>query len=181
MSRMNWFITAFWLFVGGMLLWEFHDYNRTVVQTDAAAPKQEHYFFYDTNVDAKPAGPSQANVNGPDVEQIGYSTENNVPSTGSFTAHVTLKNLGTAKAVDVQVMVRPYRGIMVQSGEMTDTGNKYLDDNDPLSQYGEWVNVPDLAPGDSATVDTIFTSHANVAPGNNPKPQILFGTEKAKP
>lgn len=177
---MNWFITGFWIFIAIMLLWEFHDYNQVAVQTDAAAPKQEHFFFYDTNTDTPPPEASKAKVDGADVEQTAFTTEKNVPAAGSFTAHVTVKNLGTAKAVGIQVMVRPYRGIMTVSGEMSDTGNQYLDDNDPLSQFGQWVDVPDLAPGESATVDTIFTSRAGISPGNNPKPQILFGTEKAK-
>ena len=95
-------------------------------------------------------------------------------------SHITLKNVGSAKAVDIQIRVRPYRGTMTQSGEMSDQGNKYLDENDPLSQYGQFVSVPDLAPGASATIDVVFPDHANVSPGNNPKPEIDFGTEKTQ-
>jgi hypothetical protein len=177
---MSWFITVFWVFIATMLIWEFFSYNKNFSQVQAARPQDTHFFFYNTNVDAKPAAASKPAVAGPDVEQTAFTTENNVPSPGNFTAHITLKNLGTAKAVDVQIMVRPYRGIMVQSGEMSDQGNKYLDDGDPLAQYGQYVSFPDLAPGESATVDAVFLSHPNVDPGNNPKPEIDFGTDKAQ-
>ena len=180
MSKMSWFITVFWLFIATMLIWEFFSYNKNYGQTQAALPQDTHFFFYNTNTDAKPAEASTPKVDGPDVEQTLYSTEDNTPTPGNFTSHITLKNVGSAKAVDIQIRVRPYRGTMTQSGEMSDQGNKYLDENDPLSQYGQFVSVPDLAPGASATIDVVFPDHANVSPGNNPKPEIDFGTEKTQ-
>jgi hypothetical protein len=180
---MNWFLTAFWIFIAAMLIWEFYDYNRSFDQAQAAAPKQEHYFFYNTNTETQPSpaqGPKSI-VNGPDVEQVAYSTKDGVPASGSFTSYITLKNLGTAKAVDVQIMVRPYRGIVLEDFDITMRPDKILDDNDPLSLFGQYVSAPDLAPGESATVTAVFNSRPSITPGNNPKPQILFGTEKANP
>jgi hypothetical protein len=177
---MSWLIIVFWIFVATMLIWQFNDYNRSYGQAQAAMPQEDHAFFYNTNTAINPAEASKPKADGPDVEQTAFSTEDNVPSPGNFTAHVTLKNIGTAKAVDIQIMVRPYRGIMMGDFDITMHPNTYLDDNDPLSQYGQFVNVPDLAPGESATVDAIFLDHPHLTPGNNPKPQIIFGTEKAQ-
>jgi hypothetical protein len=177
---MSWFLTVFWVFIATMLIWEFFSYNKNYSQVQAAQPQDTHFFFYDTNVVAKPAAAGKPTVDGPDVEQVLYSTEESVPSPGNFTAHVTLKNKGTAKAVDVQIMVRPYRGIMLQSGEVISGQSTYLDESDPLSQYGQFVSFPDLAPGQSASVDVVFPDHPNVTPGNNPKPEIDFGTAKAQ-
>jgi len=172
-------IIAFWVFIVGMLLWQFYDYDQGLKEAAIVHPQQEHFWF--TNSVAAPAGPTQPKRDGADVQQTGFSIEDNAPSAGSFTCHVTLKNEGNAKAVDVQVSVRPYRGITRGDEDVGHTDMSTLSDDDPISQFGQWVSFPDLAPGESSTQDVIFVSRNDVRPGTNPNPEIQFQTEKAKP
>jgi len=172
-------IIAFWVFIVGMLLWQFYSYNKGLDQEAIDHPQQEHFWF--TNSVAAPAAPTQAHSDGADVQQTGFSVEDNAPGAGSFTCHVTLKNKGNAKAVAVQVSVRPYRGITRGDEDVGHTDMSILSDSDPISQFGQWVAFPDLAPGESSTQDVIFISRTDVRPGANPNPEIQFQTEKAKP
>ena len=172
-------IVAFWIFIVCMLLWQFYDYNQGLKEAAVEHPQQEHFWFTNS-VATAPAAPAQPKRDGPDVQQTGYSVEDNAPSAGSFTCHVTLKNKGNAKAVAVQVSVRPYRGITRGDEDVGHTDMSILSDSDPISQFGQWVSFPDLAPGESSTQSVIFLSRTDVRPGANPNPEIQFQTEKAK-
>ena len=172
-------IIAFWVFIVGMLLWQFYDYDQGFKQAAIDHPQQEHFWF--TNSVAAPAAPTQAHRDGADVRQTGFSVTDNAPGAGSFTCHVTLKNEGNAKAVGIQVSVRPYRGITRGDEDVGHTDMSILSDDDPISQFGQWVSFPDLAPGESNTQDVIFIGRTDVRPGTNPNPEIQFQTEKAKP
>ncbi len=174
-------IIAFWIFIGCMLLWQFYSYNQGLKEAAISHPTQEHFFFYNTNPGGAPAAPAQPKHNGPDVQQTGFSVENNAPGRGSFTCHVTLKNLGNAKAVGVQLWVRPYRGITRGDVDEGHADMSTLSDTDPIAQIGQWVSFPDLAPGESSTQSVVFLSRGDVTPGTNPNPEIHFQTEKAKP
>jgi hypothetical protein len=94
---------------------------------------------------------------------------------------VTLRNKGNAKAVGIQVSVRPYRGISKGDEDVGHTDLSLLSDSDPISQLGQWVTFPDLAPGESSTRNVVFVSRNDVSPGTNPNPEIQFQTEKTKP
>jgi len=172
-------IIAFWVFIIGMLLWQFYDYDQGFKQAAIEHPQQEHFWF--TNSVAAPAASTQAHRDGADVQQTGFSVEDNAPSTGSFTCHVTLKNSGNAKAVGIQISVRPYRGITRGDEDVGHTDMSTLSDDNPISQFGQWVAFPDLAPGESSTQNVVFTSRTDVRPGANPNPEIQFQTETAKP
>jgi hypothetical protein len=180
MSRTRKLIIAFWIFIGCMLLWQFYTYDRGLTQAAIEHPQQKQFWFTNS-VAAAPAAPTQPAHDGADVEQTGFSVEDNTPGTGSFTCHVTLKNRGNAKAVGVQVSVRPYRGISRGDEDVGHTPTGIVSDSDPISQLGQWVTFPDLAPGESSTRSVIFIGRTDVRPGTNPKPEILFQTEKAKP
>ena len=173
-------IIAFWIFIVCMLLWQFYSYNQGLKEAALEHPKQEHFWFTNS-VASAPTAPTQPKRDGADVQQTGFSVEDNAPSRGSFTCHVTLKNKGNAKAVGVQVSVRPYRGITKGDVDVGHTDMSILSDSDPISQFGQWVAFPDLAPGESSTRDVIFVSRNDVVPGTNPNPEIQFQTEKAKP
>jgi len=118
-----------------------------------------------------------------EVHQVSFWTKGDTPTPGSFTAYFTLKNQGGAKAVGVQIFVRPYRGISLRNTDrrMNSVSPDRLSDDDPLSQFGQWVGFPDLAPGESSTQSFVFLNRGNVSPGDNPNPQIDFETEKGKP
>jgi len=181
MSRTRKLIIAFWIFIGCMLLWQFYSYDQGVKEASIAHPQQTQFIFLPSN--AAPVSPTQGHHEGPNVQQTAYSVEENTPSTGSMTCHVTLKNLGNAKAVGVQVMVRPYRGTRTDDedvGRNTVTIT-LLDDNDPSARLTAWLSFPDLAPGESSTQSAIFFSRSGLKPGPNLNPEILFQTEKAKP
>ena len=193
MSRTQKLIIAFWIFVLIMLIWQFYSYNQGVTQNAIDHPQQQHFWF--TNSVGAPAAPVAPVVqNGADVEQTGYTIEENAPANGNFTVHVTLKNTGNAKATGVQVHVRPFRGMRLGDEDAGNSVLRTLSDDDPLSQYGQWVDFPDLAPGESSTQSVSFLNQSNatpVIPGQTPtgvpgqkplklKPEIVFSSEKAK-
>jgi hypothetical protein len=170
-------IWVFWIFVISMLLWQAYQYNQRLSAPDPQHPTDAHYFFYQPNPHANAAA-APAVADGPDVEQTAFSVEDNTPTSSNFTCSVTLKNKGKAKAINVQVRVRPYRGQPV--GDL-DTGRADLrpvDENSALSQFGQWVEFPDLAPGESSTQTVMFVKQVDGNYGNNPSPEVMFSPEK---
>ncbi|MEJ0000536.1 MAG: hypothetical protein WDO13_16080 [Verrucomicrobiota bacterium] len=96
-----------------------------------------------------------------------------MPSTGNITCRVTLKNLGSAKAVNVQVEVRPFHGGTL-GDEDVGPGIKPVDDSSAVAQLSQWLTFPDLVPGESETESVTFPAQTGVHPGKNPSPQIVF-------
>jgi hypothetical protein len=178
MTPMRWLIFSFWVFVGGMLVWQSYTYETNLEKVNDAQPQ---HFFFDPSRDQKPAA-ADPNLHAADVRQTGYSVTNN-PVSKSFVCHVVLTNKGNARAVGIQVFVRPFRGALVNGARNGDGELPHrLSDNDPLAQQGQSVEAPDLAPGESCTVSaTFFMSRSDVQPSSNPNPQITFETEKANP
>jgi hypothetical protein len=180
-GRMSWtrrFIWTLWIFLGVLLCWNLYSCNDKIA-TEAAKPKQDHFFFYQPT---KESAAAASIPEGPRVEQTGFRVEDNAPSDGAYTCHVTLKNTGKSKAINVQVCVRPFRGSV--SGGADDSGPNVstpIPDDDPRAQINQWLAFPDLDPGQSSTQSIVFTKVSN-APnfGNNPKPEIVFRPEKKK-
>jgi hypothetical protein len=176
MSRTRQAIIAFWVVIITLLIWEFYSYNTAVTKQEEEHPAQQHFYFIHTN------GPTaiapKAPREGADVEQVGFDIQRNTPSAGSFTCRVTVKNLGTAKAIGVQVDVRPYKGISLGDLDNGHPRPGTMSDNDAVAQIGQWVTFPDLAPGESASQSAVFLNRQDVGPGTNPQPEILFDTEK---
>jgi len=185
-------IIAFWVFIVCMLLWQFYSYDQGLHQQALEHPQQTRFFFFHTNSAQVVAPPVQKE--GPDVQQVGYTVESNAPAVGSFTVHVTLKNMGKAKAAGVQIHVRPYRGMRLGDEDVGNSPLRILPEDDPLSQYGEWVSFPDLAPGESSSQSVVFLDHQGATPvvmgvsdtgiPGQPMekitPEIIFGPEKSK-
>lgn len=176
MTRTNWLILGFWGFIGFMLIWQFLDYNSHIDKVAEEHPVQTQFFYFHTN--SAPVHASK--MQGPNIVQASYWTEPGKPSTGMFTSHIVLKNLGLTKAIDIQILVRPYRGIVMGDADngRTTSGLIPLNDNDPLSQYGQWASFPDLAPGESATETIVFMAQSGTRLGDNPNPQIIFSADK---
>jgi hypothetical protein len=173
-------IIAFWIFIIGMLVWEFYDYNQGLSQQAKDHPRQTQFFAYPPG-SGPAAKPVPVRAAGADVQQTAFTIEEDTPGKGSFTCHITLKNEGQSIAVAVQVKVRPFRGV---SNYDEDAGSQraiVLSDDDPISRIGEFVSFPDLAPNESSTQSVVFLSRSDFKPGKNPSPQILFQTEKPKP
>jgi hypothetical protein len=173
-------IVAFWVVICGMLIYQIYTYNQGISQAaQNHAPQQFFFLPPSSKKDAPPAPPVVHN--GPFVEQTAYSVHENTPSTGSFTCNVTLKNTGKAKAVNVQVAVRPYRGTRTDDEDRGPNvpGVTFLDDNDYRAQVCTWVPFPDLAPGESSTQSVVFLMRSDVRPGPNPNPEIIFEPDKA--
>jgi hypothetical protein len=193
MSLTRKLIIAFWIFIVIMLLWQFYSYDQGLKQAAIDHPQQDHFFFFNTNTAAASA-PVQPQINGPDIEQTAYSVEEQTPSSVTFTVHVTLKNLGNAKAVGIQIHVRPFRGMRLGDEDVGNSPLSILPEDDPRSQFGQWVSFPDLAPGESSTQSVIFLNQDNatpVIPGVSAtgvpgqaqeklKPEIIFSAEKAQ-
>ncbi len=192
MSRFRQLIAAFWIFVAIMLLWQFYTYNQAL--NNPAHPTQEHFYFLHTNGAAGTA-PTQPIRDGAYVEQTQYTVKEDDPTPGNFTVYVTLKNTGNAKAVAVQIHVRPFRGMRLGDEDAGNSPLHIIKDNDPTAQIGDWLSFPDLAPGESSTQSTTFLDKPGatpVIPGVTPNgipghpqeklaPEIVFDTEKSKP
>jgi hypothetical protein len=177
--RMSWtrrFIWLFWIFVISMLLWQCYQYNAELSKP-GATPQQQHFFFYQPT----PGKAPPVEHEGPFVEQTAFAVADNTPAVSSFTCHITLKNTGKGKAINVSVCVRPYRGTLLNNGD--DGGHndtKLIDDNSPRAQINQWVTFPDLDPGQSSTQSVIFYKEGASSYGTNPKPDIVYQPEKKK-
>jgi hypothetical protein len=178
MTRTNWLIVGFWAFIVIGCTWQCSSYNTHLDKETEAHPVRGEFFFYHSKND--PAHGGVATVAGAQVQQLNYWTEPETPSSGMFTSHVVLKNTGSAKATAVEIWVRPYKGIYTgdEDNGRSSRPEGNLSDNDPLTQYGQWVNFPDIAPGETATETVVFVARPGFNLGNNPTPQIIFSTDK---
>ena len=175
---MNWWRTvtvAFWTFVVLMLIWQSYTYNNQVEISKTHPGK--HYFY---NSDS--AFPTPPKTSAPDVRQVAYKVIRDSPQPGNFTVQFTVKNLGSVAATAIQVKVRPYLGFI--QGDQ-DNGHVHggtpISDNDPASQIGQWVALPDLAPGQSSSNSAVFIDQPNLSPNeDNPKLDMIFEPVKAK-
>ncbi len=178
---MRWIYAAFWIIVCLGIAWKAMSYNRHLDQAIVAAgPQQQHFFFIhgQTNTATQDAPPKP---DGADVQQVGFSYTMYSPSRQYVTCHVTLLNKGNRKATDVQILVYPYRGIILNADNDNHTdGHALLADN-PLSQINQWVAFPDLDPGQMMTKDAVFLNTTTETPGDDPYPQIIFHTAKPAP
>jgi len=173
---MRMFHIIFWVFIVGMLLWQFSSYNSGLDRKLAATPKRPDHFYYNaqTLAPAVPPKPDAA-----DVKQVSFTTTSESPTAGSFTCHVTLKNVGNLKAINVQIQVAPYLGAIL--GELDGDGRssaRSLTSNDSVTQITQWVAFPDMAPGETVTKDATFFNQTGYRPGTNYPPVITFESEK---
>jgi hypothetical protein len=161
-----------------MLLWQFYLYNHKLSTPDPAHPQQEHFFFYQPKLNAGVAAAAPVVTDGPNVVQTGFTVQDNTPTSQNFTCKVTLKNVGKAKAVGVQVHVRPYRGQPVGDVDMGRTVLTPVSDDSAIAQFGQWLEFPDLTPGESSTQTVVFVKQVGGNYGTNPSPEIFFEVEK---
>jgi len=180
---MQWLYAAFWILVGSMLLWQFQTYNAHLdrVVSDAG-PQQQHFYFLNGQTNATTTTAAPPKPDGPDVKQISFAVEKDTPSPGFFTCHVQLKNVGNKKALDVQVLVTPFRGALAGNDPEGDRSEVHgLKDSDVVTQISQWVSFPDMAPDESITKDAVFTTQTGYNQGDNTNPQITFHAEKPAP
>ena len=175
---MSWFYLCFWVFVLGMLFWQFQNYNSNLTHEYASRPAKEEHFFYYTNHMAHP----QPAINGPILKQISYSLQYNSPGAGMITARFTVQNTGNVKARNIVMQIFPYQG-GVRGGDVDDghTKAQYMNANDPIVQINQSVNLPDLAPGETTLQTASFYAQTDVTPGDNPVPQFTFTPDTPKP
>ena len=99
MKPLHWVIVVFWIFVVVTMFEQCHDSN---VHLEQQAEKTPQHFFFSNPPEQKikilPATNPDA-----DVEQVGFSVDDNTPSQGNFTCNVTLKNMGSKMATGVQM------------------------------------------------------------------------------
>ena len=173
-------IIAFWIFIAIILAWQFYSYNQGMTQEAVEHPQPEHYFFFHSNAIETAVAPAPER-NKASLRQVSFTVQQNEPARGSFTCSVPLKNVGDAKAVNVEIHVRPYKGITLGDEDMGHSSTQPLSDSDPTSQIGQWLSFPDIPPGETRTATAIFPVKQGVHPGANPAPEISFQSEKAKP
>jgi len=176
----------FWLFIGIMLIRSLFENNNRLEKEAEAQPPQGPVFFYPwKKTQALPtAVPPQLVIpaTGPYVIQERYWVEDNTPTPDYFAAHFILRNVGHAKAVNIQIMVRPYRLVRVGDEDNGHSHPHVLRDDDSISLFGQTVAVSDLAPGQESDVQSItFFKRQGVPFGINPFPDITFSGEKANP
>jgi hypothetical protein len=176
MTRTQWAITVFWVVIGFMLCWQMYSCNAKIEKRAEEHPGPTQFFAYQSN--ASSAVQPKPVYHGAAVQQIAFIVEPNTPANGQFTCEVTIKNVGTAKATNIQMNVRPYRGIMNADEDVSRTDVKPIDDSNRLAQISEWLTFPDLAPGEKSTQTVSFVDQAGVKPGKNPDPEIQFEAEK---
>jgi hypothetical protein len=175
---MRWLYVLFWLFIATMLAWQAIDYNSKQNQAAIAHPQQQQFFFYNTN--NGPVIPPPPVIDGPNVVQASFDVRRNDPSFNMFTCYVTVKNIGNAKATNIALFVRPYRGAVIGDEDNNHTTFHVLAENDPISQVGQWINFPDLNPGQTSGPQHVtFTVAYACQIGINPDPKITF--DKATP
>ena len=104
---MRMFHIIFWVLIVGLLLWQFSSYNSRLDHQVAAAPKKPDHFFYNAQTLAPPVPPKP---DAAEVKQVNFTYTMGSPAPGNFTCHVSLKNEGKLKAINVQIRVAPYRG-----------------------------------------------------------------------
>ena len=177
MSPMRLLIVAFWIFIGGVLVWQAYTYEINSEKIQDAKPQ---HFFFDPSKDNKPAA-ADPNLHVADVRQTGYSITND-PVTKNIFCHVVLMNKGNTKAVGIQVFIKPYYRATVDQSRNAGGKLPYpLSDSDPRAQLGQSFGAADLAPGESCTVTATFMSQPGLIPSTALHPQITFETEKANP
>lgn len=175
MKPLHWVIVLFWIFVIVMVFKQCHDSN---VQLEQQSEQTPQHFFFSHPPEQKMRMLPVTNPDA-DVEQTGFTVDDNTPGQGSFTCNVTLKNIGGKTATGVQVAVRPFRGGRFGNDNVGHAPSGILSDNDPLAQLESWVAFPDLAPGEQSTQSVVFLKQVGFTPGNNPRPEIDFRTAKA--
>ena len=177
-TQWRWLIAIFWIFVIGMLVRQFWQSDQQQqAEAEARPPTQQHFFFVPPPTPHALPSPPQPTP-GPAVHQTRFVVHADTPGQGSFTCDVTLVNEGETIAHNVQIYVRPYRGVRQGVDVLGHSNYKLLPDDDPLSQYGVWITFPDLKPGEAVTESTVFLNHPNILPGFNPDPQIVFEAPK---
>jgi len=180
MTPMRWLYAAFWIFIGTMLIWQFNTYNGHINQAQAVTPpQQKHFYFLPGAHSTDTLGPAPK-PDGADIQQISFTYDKDT-TPGSFICHVVLKNEGNMKGVGIQVLVTPFRGIVLGDPDGGRGPVRTLSDSDPIAQTSQWVTFPDLAPGELNSQDVVFSNYSGYKPGTNSHPQILFHTEKPKP
>src|ERR1700761_3875921 len=154
MTRTRKLIIGFWVVIILLLLWQFHDYNQGLEKKGHEEVQQQHFFFVPTN--AGPQAPPKPVHEGAYVEQIAYNVQRETPGAGSFTCNMTLKNTGTSLATSVQGAIYPFRGTRLGDPDNGHSDSKVISDTDARSNIVQWVNFPDLAPGQSETESAVF-------------------------
>jgi hypothetical protein len=168
-------IWAFWIFIAVMLLWQFYNFNNKI-SAPSEHPSDGHFFFYQHTAGTPSAVPIEHD--GPFVEQTRFRTDDGGPQSTTFTCYVTLKNTGKAKAVNVEVCVRPYRGTMEGDEDVGPNSDTPMSDDNPRAQINQWVTFPDLAPGEESTQSATFMKSGAPNYGTNPRAEIVYQPEK---
>lgn len=173
---MRWLIVAFWAFVIIMCGKSFYDYNSSL-DKQATAQVEQHAFAPPLPGAQPPAAPSQ----NADVRQVSYiPTE--TPMSSQFTAMLTIKNFGGKTATNIQVRVQPYITSVDSSKQVGPDEILNPSTTDQMANVFQWVEFPDLAPGQTATQTLTFPLRPDAEPRTRFEPKITFDTVKdAKP
>ncbi|HUB67433.1 MAG TPA: hypothetical protein VL981_08120 [Candidatus Methylacidiphilales bacterium] len=176
MSKWRILAVAFWVFIAIMLAWQAYTYNNRVV-AEAQARPESHYIYHTIS----PPPPPKALA--ADVRQTAYHVIPGSPEPDSFMVTFTVKNVGNTTATGVEVNVRPYRGIPNADEDDGDAHARVssisralgpISDQDPLSQIGQWVSLPDLPPGQSSDESAVFPNKPGIEPNQHPQLEITF-------
>jgi len=174
MTPTRWLIAAFWVFVIVMCAKSFYDYNNRLEHQETAQAEQH---FFPPGMNPTPAPPPAAQ---PDVRMVTWIPRED-PQAAQFTAVLVVKNFGQKKATNIQVRVQPY---ITSADSSPQTGPDEIlnpSTSDTMATYYQWVEFPDLGPGESFTNNLTFPIRPDAEPRGHFDAVIHFDTAKDAP
>jgi hypothetical protein len=169
MTTTRWLIVAFWV---AMLLVGVVYVSQAVMAPPPPPVPEKHWFPPPLPGSVPPAAPANA-----EVHLVHYIMKR-VPDTSTFTADVTVQNVGLKKATSVQVKIQPYVGTM--DTNKAQPGPDEIPDQpggDPMANVVQWVTFPDLAPDETSTQTLSFSMRSDADPAQSqPHAEVEFQT-----
>jgi hypothetical protein len=175
MTPMRWLIAAFWVFVIVMCAKSFYDYNSRL-EHEETAQEEKHYFA--PGMVPTPAPPPAAAA--PDVRMTGWYPHED-PQAAQFTAKLVVKNFGQKKATNIQVRIQPYVTSADSSSQVGPDEVLNPTTVDTMATYYQWIEFPDLGPGESYTNELTFPARPDAQPREHFDAKINFDTPKDQP
>ena len=168
MTPTRWLIVAFW----AVVILIAAKYAFVAILTPPPPPVAEQHWF-------PPPLPGSAPTASPDADvRLIHYVPKVQPDATSFTADVTVKNFGQKKATGIEVRVQPYVGTADDKKAPGPDEMPNQPGGDPMANVFQWVEFPDVGPGETATQTITLPMRSDAVPAEEFKPQVVFQTVK---
>jgi hypothetical protein len=170
MTPTRWLIVAFWAVL--FLVTAVYVFQGITVTTPPPPP-EKHWF-------PPPLPGSTAPTSAPDADvRLIHYVPHIAPGATTFTADVIIKNFGQKKATAIQVRVQPYVGNRDTNPAQPGPDEiPAMPGGDPMANVVQWVDFPDLGPGETATQSITLTMRSDADPAQSFVPKVVFQTVK---